>query len=91
MSGRALIAVIISSVAGLVTLALVYSRRYEPARYCAALAIAAIIAGWALARWPTILPGLTIEQAAAGHDDDVSQLTHPQREGRRGCCTRPRR
>ena len=23
---------------------------------------------WALARWPTILPGLTIEQAAAGHD-----------------------
>jgi len=25
-------------------------------------------AGWALARWPTILPGLTVEQAAAEHD-----------------------
>ena len=23
---------------------------------------------WALARWPTILPGLTVHQAAAGHD-----------------------
>src|SRR5207302_5159020 len=28
----------------------------------------AIIAGWAIARWPMILPGLTIRQAAAGHD-----------------------
>jgi cytochrome d ubiquinol oxidase subunit II len=47
---------------------LVYDRRYEPARYCAAIAVAAIVAGWALARWPTILPGLTVDQAAAGHD-----------------------
>src|SRR5262249_12251171 len=44
------------------------SRRYEPARYSAALAVGAIVAGWALARWPTILPGLTVYQAAAGHD-----------------------
>ena len=43
-------------------------RRYEPARYSAALAVAAITAGWALARWPTILPNLTVHQAAAGHD-----------------------
>jgi cytochrome bd ubiquinol oxidase subunit II len=68
LSGRALAAVIVSFVAGVATLALVYGRRYEPARYCAALAVAAIVAGWALARWPTILPGLTIDQAAAGHD-----------------------
>jgi cytochrome bd ubiquinol oxidase subunit II len=68
LSGRALAAVIVSFVAGAATLALVYGRRYEPARYCAALAVAAIIAGWALARWPTILPGLTVDQAAAGHD-----------------------
>jgi cytochrome d ubiquinol oxidase subunit II len=68
LSGRALAAVIVSFLAGLVTLALVYDRRYEPARYCAAIAVAAIVAGWALARWPTILPGLTIDQAAAGHD-----------------------
>ena len=67
-SGRALPAVIVSFAAGLTTLLLVFSRRYEPARYCAALAVAAVIAGWALARWPTILPGLTVDEAAAGHD-----------------------
>ena len=43
-------------------------RRYEPARYCVALAVAAITVGWALSRWPTILPGLSVHQAAAGHD-----------------------
>jgi cytochrome bd ubiquinol oxidase subunit II len=68
LSGRALAAVIVSFLAGAATLALVYGRRYELARYGAAVAVAAIIAGWALARWPTILPGLTINQAAAGHD-----------------------
>jgi cytochrome d ubiquinol oxidase subunit II len=68
LSGRALAGVIVSFVAGLATLALVYTRRYEPARYGAALAVAAVIAGWALSRWPTVLPGLTVDQAAAGHD-----------------------
>jgi cytochrome d ubiquinol oxidase subunit II len=68
MNGRALAAVAVSFLAGLATLALVYARRYEPARYCGALAVAAVVAGWALSRWPTILPGLTIHQAAAGHD-----------------------
>ena len=43
-------------------------RRYEPSRYTAALAVAAIIAGWALAQAPELLPGLTIDQAAASHD-----------------------
>jgi cytochrome bd ubiquinol oxidase subunit II len=67
-SGRALPAVLISGLAGVVTLVLVYRGRYEPARYGAALAVAAITAGWALSRWPEILPGLTVHQAAAGHD-----------------------
>ncbi len=68
VSGRALPAVIVSAVAGVATLVLVYRRRYAPARYGAALAVAAITAGWALGRWPTILTGLTVHQAAAGHD-----------------------
>jgi cytochrome d ubiquinol oxidase subunit II len=72
LTGRALPAVIVSAVAGLATLALVFRRRYEPARYGAALAVAAIVAGWALARWPTILPGLTVHRAAAGHDTLVA-------------------
>ena len=67
-SGRALSAVIVSGLAGLATLLLVYRRRYHMARYSAALAVAAIVAGWALARWPTILPGLSVDQAAADHD-----------------------
>ena len=67
-SGRALPAVVISALAGVATLGLVYRRRYEPARYGAALAVAAITAGWALSRWPEILPKLTVHQAAAGHD-----------------------
>jgi cytochrome d ubiquinol oxidase subunit II len=67
-SGRALAAVLASGLAGLATLVLVQRRHYEPARYAAALAVAAIVAGWALARWPTILPGLTVNDAAAPHD-----------------------
>jgi cytochrome d ubiquinol oxidase subunit II len=68
LTGTALAAVIVSFLAGVATLALVYARRFQAARYTAAAAVAAVIAGWALARWPTILPGLTVSQAAAGHD-----------------------
>jgi cytochrome d ubiquinol oxidase subunit II len=68
LSGGALAAVIISALCGLGTLALVYVRRFETARFTAAAAVAAVIAGWAVARWPTILPGLTVYRAAAGHD-----------------------
>jgi cytochrome d ubiquinol oxidase subunit II len=67
-SGSGLPALIVSGVAGVGTFALVLARRYEPARYTAALAVAAIIAGWALAQQPVLLRGLTIRQAAAPHD-----------------------
>jgi len=46
----------------------VWARRYEPARYTAAVAAAAIVAGWAVAQAPTIPPGLTVAKAAAPHD-----------------------
>jgi cytochrome d ubiquinol oxidase subunit II len=72
VSGRALAAVIVSALAGLATLALVYRRRFEAARYTAALAVAAVVAGWALAQWPTILPGLDVREAAAPHDTLVA-------------------
>jgi cytochrome d ubiquinol oxidase subunit II len=38
------------------------------------LAVAAVIAGWALAQQPLILPGLTIRQAAAPHDTLVAVI-----------------
>ncbi len=72
VAGQALPALIASILAGIATLAFVYRRRFEAARYGAAFAVAAIIAGWALGQWPTILPGLTVYQAAAPHDTLVA-------------------
>jgi cytochrome bd ubiquinol oxidase subunit II len=63
--GVGLAALVASLAAGVATLALVWRRQYELARYSAAVAVAAIIAGWALAQSPLFLPGLTIEAAAA--------------------------
>lgn len=70
--GAALIVMIVSGLAGIATLALVRSRRFEPARYTGALAVAAVVAGWAIARWPVLLPGLTVDRAAAPHDTLVA-------------------
>jgi cytochrome d ubiquinol oxidase subunit II len=66
--GNGLPALIVSLTAGVATLALVWRERYEPARYAASLAVAAIVAGWALAQSPILLPGLTLQQAASPHD-----------------------
>ena len=63
---------IVSVVAGLITLGLVWARRFEPARVTGAIAVAAVIAAWAVARNPVLLPGLTIDQAAASHDTLVT-------------------
>jgi cytochrome d ubiquinol oxidase subunit II len=68
VAGDGLPALVVSVLAGLGTFALVLRERFEPARYTAAVAVAAIVAGWALAQVPRFLPGLTIEQAAAPHD-----------------------
>jgi cytochrome bd ubiquinol oxidase subunit II len=73
-SGAALAALAASVLAGAATLALVARRHFELARFGAALAVAAVIAGWALARYPTLLPGLTVQHAAASHDTLVALL-----------------
>ncbi|HZC52363.1 MAG TPA: cytochrome d ubiquinol oxidase subunit II [Mycobacterium sp.] len=70
--GAAMVAV--SAAAGLATLVLVWLRRFGPSRASAALAVAAIVAGWALAQRPRVLQGLTIEQAAAGRDTLVAVI-----------------
>jgi cytochrome d ubiquinol oxidase subunit II len=64
----ALAGLIVSLLAGLLTLELVRRSRFETARYTAALAVAAVIGGWALAQNPILLRGLTVRQAAAPHD-----------------------
>ena len=66
--GGGLVCVIASAVAGLVTIGLVWARRFGLSRVTAAAAVAAIIAGWALAQRPYILPpDLTVDEAAAPH------------------------
>ena len=70
--GKGLACVIVSIVAGLVTFWLLWTRRYEIARYSSAVAVAAVVAGWAFAQSPILLPGLTIKEAAAPHDTLVA-------------------
>jgi cytochrome bd ubiquinol oxidase subunit II len=65
-SGGGLAALIVSALAGIVTLALVWTHRFELARGSAAVAVAAVVAGWVIADHPYLLPGqLTIDEAAA--------------------------
>ena len=64
--GAALVLVIISGVAGLATLVLCWRLRFGLARLTAALAVAAVVIGWAAAQAPRFLPGMTVTQAAAG-------------------------
>jgi cytochrome bd ubiquinol oxidase subunit II len=72
--GDGLVALLASVAAGVTTLALVARWRFEPARYTAAVAVAAIVAGWGLAQSPIFLPGLTVEEAAAGDATLVALL-----------------
>jgi cytochrome d ubiquinol oxidase subunit II len=66
-SGGGLAMVLVSGAAGIATLALVWAERYNVARFVVAVAVAAIVVGWALAQDPYVLPGqLTLDQAAAG-------------------------
>jgi len=58
--------VIVSALAGIVTLALLWTRHVGLARWAAALAVAAIVWGWVIGQQPGFLPGeLTVDQAAA--------------------------
>jgi cytochrome d ubiquinol oxidase subunit II len=73
-SGLGLALVIVSALAGVVTMVLVLAGRFGPARASAALAVAAVIAGWAAAQSPLVLPGLTVAQAAAGRSTLIATI-----------------
>jgi cytochrome bd ubiquinol oxidase subunit II len=62
----ALALVCVSGIAGLATLGLCRASRFGLARMTAALAVAAVVVGWAAAQAPRFLPGMTVTQAAAG-------------------------
>jgi cytochrome d ubiquinol oxidase subunit II len=67
-SGGGLVALIVSFLAGVAAIVLVWLGRFEPARYVAALTVAAVVAGWGIAQQPILLTHLTIRQAAAPYD-----------------------
>jgi cytochrome d ubiquinol oxidase subunit II len=67
--------VIVSGLAGVVTIGLVWRAKFELARYTSAAAVAAILVGWAVAQDPDFLPGqLTFEDAAAGDATMIATL-----------------
>ena len=72
--GSGLAGLIVSVLAGVGTLVLAWRSQFRLARYTAAIAVAAIIAGWAVAQYPTLLSNLTISQAAAPHDTLVAVI-----------------
>jgi cytochrome d ubiquinol oxidase subunit II len=74
VSGAGLAAVIVSGLAGLTAIAMLWLRKYPMARVAGALATVAVVAGWGIAQSPEILPGLTIAQAAAPENVIIALL-----------------
>jgi cytochrome d ubiquinol oxidase subunit II len=72
--GAALALVCVSAAAGLATLLLCWWYRFELARVTAALAVAAVVVGWAAGQAPRFLPGLTVVQAAASRPTLVALI-----------------
>jgi cytochrome d ubiquinol oxidase subunit II len=71
--GAGLACVILSSLAGVATIALVWARRFDLSRLTAAAAVAAVIAGWAFAQRPYLLPPyLTVDEAASPYGALIS-------------------
>jgi cytochrome d ubiquinol oxidase subunit II len=74
LHGSALAMVIVSGCAGVATMVLCWSRWFSLARLTAALAVAAVVIGWALEQTPRFLPGLTVTQAAAGRSTLIAVI-----------------
>ncbi|MEV0231013.1 cytochrome d ubiquinol oxidase subunit II [Nonomuraea sp. NPDC050786] len=64
-SGRALPLLLLSVVAGLASLALMWWRAYVAVRLTAALAVTGLLWGWGVGQYPAPLPGVSLDEAAA--------------------------
>jgi cytochrome bd ubiquinol oxidase subunit II len=63
--GSAWVFVLVSIVAGVASLVLLWARRFVAVRPAAGLAVASILWGWGAAQYPNLLPGTTVDAAAA--------------------------
>ena len=66
LAGRAAPLVVISGMAGVATLVLVWRRRYSLARWPAVVAVASVVSGWGAAQYPWLLVDQVTIRAAAG-------------------------
>ncbi|RVX43709.1 cytochrome bd-I ubiquinol oxidase subunit 2 apoprotein [Nonomuraea polychroma] len=64
-SGRALPLLVLSVVAGLASLVLLWRRAYLAVRVTAALAVTGLLWGWGVGQYPSLLPGVSLADAAA--------------------------
>ncbi|MFI0350794.1 cytochrome d ubiquinol oxidase subunit II [Actinomadura sp. 9N407] len=64
-TGRGLPLLIVSIVAGLASLVLLWRRAYVAVRVTAALAVVGLLWGWGLGQYPHLLPGVDVDEAAA--------------------------
>ncbi len=74
-SGIGLVMVIVSALVGILTIGLLWTRRFEIARYSSGIAVGAILVGWVVAQRPDFLPGeLSFQDAAAGDSTLIATL-----------------
>ncbi|MFI7635018.1 cytochrome d ubiquinol oxidase subunit II [Nonomuraea sp. NPDC049400] len=64
-SGRALPLLLLSMIAGLASLVLMWGRAYVAVRLTAALAVTGLLWGWGVGQYPALLPGVSLDEAAA--------------------------
>ena len=64
----------LSIASGSAAVIFVWRNKFGLGRLSAALAVAAIVAGWAVAQQPRLLPGLTVTQAAAGRSTLIAVI-----------------
>jgi cytochrome d ubiquinol oxidase subunit II len=74
-SGLGLALVIASALLGAFTIWLIWTSRFEFARYSSAVAVGTVLVGWAVAQRPDFLPGqLSFQDAAAGDATLIATL-----------------
>jgi cytochrome d ubiquinol oxidase subunit II len=74
-SGAALPLLVVSLLAGVASLVLLWRRAHLPVRITAALAVAGLLWGWGVGQYPRLLPGMEIADAVAQDSVLVASLS----------------
>jgi cytochrome d ubiquinol oxidase subunit II len=74
LATRAAPLVVLSAIAGILTLVLLWRRRYSPARVSAVVAVGSVVAGWGVGQYPWLLVDEVTITEAAGADATLAAL-----------------